>query len=107
MTNQYLLLAVLIMGMVTLALRAAPFVLLRKAAGSPLMTYLGAVMPPGVMVLLVAYNVGAVPFTDASKALPVLGGVLATVLVHHWRRNALLSIVIGTAVHILLRHALR
>lgn len=98
--------SVAVMAALTFALRAAPFVVLRKVAGSAVLRYVGAVMPPGVMVILVVYNVSSSDLTSRPYGVPVLAGVLTTVGVHHWRRNPLLSIVSGTAVNVGLLHLL-
>jgi branched-subunit amino acid transport protein AzlD len=104
--SRAVLVSVLVMAAITFALRALPFVALRRFTDSAIVHYVGAVMPPGVMVILVAYNVSSVHVAQRPYGVPVAAGVLATVAVHHWRRNALLSIVSGTALHVALLHLL-
>ncbi|GAA2270509.1 hypothetical protein GCM10010234_01010 [Streptomyces hawaiiensis] len=58
-------------------------------------------MPAGVMVILLAYCLRDLPLTHAGALAP-LAALGTTVGLHVWRRNALLSILGGTAVHVIL-----
>ncbi|MBP2705870.1 AzlD domain-containing protein [Microbispora sp. RL4-1S] len=104
--SMYLLSAVVVMGVVTLLLRLAPFVVLGRFADHPLARYLGVMMPTGVMVILVVYSLQNVDFLTAPYGAPSLAGVAVTAGLHHWRRNPMLSIVGGTAVYMLLLNLL-
>ena len=53
---RYILLAVLVTWLITFALRAAPFVFLRRVRDSALLAYLGRTMPAAVMLILVVYT---------------------------------------------------
>jgi branched-subunit amino acid transport protein AzlD len=105
--NWYVLWAVLVMAGVTFALRLLPFAALGRVADTPPLRYVSAMMPPGIMVMLVAYNLRTVDVTSSAHGVPMIAAVATTVLTYHWRRNALISIVSGTAVHIALLHLLR
>ncbi|GAA2428140.1 hypothetical protein GCM10010255_83700 [Streptomyces coeruleofuscus] len=61
-------------------------------------------MPAGVMVILVVYCLHDLPVTEA-RAAATLAALAVTVALHLWRRNALLSILGGTAVHVTLASA--
>ena len=100
--HPYFAAGVLIMAVVTVLLRAAPFAVLRRVADSELTQFVGAMMPVGVMVVLVAYSLTGVDFLERPYGAPSVIGVLATVAMHHWRRNALLSIVVGTGSYMIL-----
>ena len=100
---QYVLAGLLVMFAVTLVLRAAPFVLLGRLRESGLLRFLAATMPTGVMVILTVYTVRNVPLSGAG---PTAVGLLATLGLHLWRRNALLSIVAGTGAYVLALHLL-
>ncbi|KDN82836.1 branched-chain amino acid transporter permease [Kitasatospora cheerisanensis] len=95
---RYVLAGLLTMFAVTLLLRAAPFVLLGRLRESGLLRFLAATMPAGVMVILTVYTLRDVPLAEAG---PAAAGLAATLGLHLWRRNALLSIVAGTAVYML------
>ncbi|MEU4215109.1 AzlD domain-containing protein [Actinoplanes sp. NPDC026623] len=73
---------------------------LQKVAQAPLVRYLGLVMPAGVMVILVFYSLSTVELTVPPYGVPSIIGVGATLWMHAWRRNPLLSIVIGTCSYV-------
>lgn len=98
---RYLLLAAAVSAAVTWALRALPFTVLAPLRASRTVQYLGARMPAGVMVILFVYCLRDLPLPH-TRALAPLIALAVTVGLHLWRRNALLSIVGGTAVSVLL-----
>lgn len=97
----YLVAAVLISAAVTWALRALPFAALAPLRASGTVQYLSTRMPAGIMVILVVYCLRDLPATHARVVAPV-AALTVTVGLHLWRRNALLSILGGTAVHVAL-----
>jgi branched-subunit amino acid transport protein AzlD len=50
------------------------------------------------MVILLAYSLHGLPLADPARALPGVVALAVTVALHLWRRNAVLSILGGTAV---------
>ncbi|MEK0101039.1 AzlD domain-containing protein [Streptomyces sp. A475] len=97
----YLLAAVAVSTAVTWALRALPFAALAPLRASATVQYLSTRMPAGVMVILLAYGLRDLPVTQ-SRAIAPLAALAVTIGLHLWRRNALLSILGGTAVHVIL-----
>ena len=88
-------------GIVTVLLRALPLSLRRVLKSSPFIDFLSAMMPAGVMTVLVVYTLlgyAASP-TNLVAALLALG---ATLLLHCWKRRADLSIFVGTALYMVL-----
>ena len=100
MSPERILLTLLVIFAVTYALRLAPFLLLRRMGGSHAVAHLGRTMPLGVMAILVVYTLAEVDLTAAPHGLPELVAVAVTAGLHVWRRNALLSIVVGTGVYV-------
>ncbi|MFH8607174.1 branched-chain amino acid transporter permease [Streptomyces sp. NPDC018029] len=98
---RYAIAAVLVTAAVTWALRALPFAALVPLRESGTVQYLAARMPAGVMVILVLYCLRDLPLAGRSALAPI-AAVAVTVGLHLWRRNALLSILGGTAVHVVL-----
>lgn len=94
---------VLVCAVVTLFLRALPFLFFGGKRGIPrLVSALGRTLPPAIMAALVVYCLKSVPygaFTDGAKQLIAAAVVVA---LHVWRRNTLLSIAGGTGVYMLL-----
>ncbi|MDV6265935.1 branched-chain amino acid transporter permease [Rhodococcus globerulus] len=102
----YIFSAVAIMAVVTFALRAIPFAVLKPLRSSALVAYLGIYMPAGVMLILVMYSLKNVSATGPSHGLPELIAVSATAAIHLWRKNAVLSIVVGTAMYVALMNTI-
>jgi branched-subunit amino acid transport protein AzlD len=100
--TRYLITAVVVSAAVTWGLRALPFAVLARLRTSAVVTYLAAVMPAGVMVILAAYCLRDLPHADRARVLATLLGVAVTAALHLWRRNALLSIVGGTTTYIIM-----
>ena len=97
------LLAIAVIALVTLLLRAVPFWLFPPGRPvPPVITYLGRVLPSAMIGLLVIYCLKDVSFTAAPWALPELGCVVLVAALHIWRRNTLLSIGVGTLAYMLL-----
>lgn len=94
-----ILLALLVIFAVTYSLRLAPFVLLRRLRDSDLLDRIARTMPLGVMAVLVVYTLSSVDLGAAPYGAPEAGGVAVTVALHVWRRNAMVSIVGGTAAY--------
>ncbi|MFF4835986.1 branched-chain amino acid transporter permease [Streptomyces sp. NPDC001315] len=101
----YLLMAVAVSAAVTWALRALPFTVLAPLRASRTVQYLGARMPAGVMVILFVYCLRDLPLPQPRAAAP-LAALAVTAGLHLWRRNALLSILGGTAVNVALASTL-
>ncbi|GAA2425955.1 branched-chain amino acid transporter permease [Streptomyces macrosporus] len=99
--TRYAIAAILVTAAVTWALRALPFAALAPLRASATVRYLGTRMPAGVMVILVVYCLRDLPLVQP-RALAPSAALAVTIGVHLWRRNALLSILAGTAVHMVL-----
>lgn len=101
MTHSVLIVAVA--GLVTLALRATPFLILSGDRKTPdFISYLGKVLPCAVMGMLVIYCLRNVSFSALSSWLPQLLCCGIVVLVHVLKRSTLLSIISGTVCYMLL-----
>ncbi|MCX5417738.1 branched-chain amino acid transporter permease [Streptomyces sp. NBC_00059] len=99
---RYAIAAILVTAAVTWALRALPFAALAPLRESGTVQYLSTHMPAGVMVILLVYCLHDLPVTEARAAAAPLTALAVTVALHLWRRNALLSILGGTVVHVTL-----
>ena len=98
----YLLAGLGVMFLVTLALRAAPFVALTRLRDSGVVRYLGRTMPAGVMVVLVVYTLRDTT-TELGSWVPAAVALGLTLAVHLAFRRAAASIVLGTATYMLLQ----
>ena len=94
---------ILTIALGTFLTRALPFVLFPDGKKRPkIVTYLGKVLPPAMMGLLIVYCLKDVSFTDMNSLLPTAISVVCITLLHLWKRNVLLSIGVGTVVYMLL-----
>ena len=76
-----------------------------KKAPPPVVTYLGKVLPPAMMGLLVIYCLKGVTWLSAPHGAPELIAIAVVAMLHWWRGNVLVSIAGGTAVYMLLVQA--
>lgn len=94
---------VAICAVVTIALRALPFVCFGGKKGVPrLVSALGETLPPAIMAALVVYCLKSVPFSTFGDGARQLIAAAAVVALHLWKKNTLLSIGVGTALYMLL-----
>lgn len=94
---------ILVCAGVTALLRFLPFLVFPGGRKRPrIITYLGGVLPYGVMAMLVVYCLKNVSLLASPHGIPELLGVAAVVLLHLWKRNTLLSIFGGTAFYMVL-----
>lgn len=97
------LLIILVIAVITFALRATPFILFSRTGRIPkVITYLGNVLPPAVMGMLIVYCLRNVSVLHAPFGLPELIAVATVAVLHLWQRNNLLSILGGTALYMAL-----
>lgn len=96
-------LIILVISVVTFVLRAAPFLLFSKSGQIPkVIVYLGNVLPPAVMGMLIVYCLKNVNMMNDPYGIPELIAVTVVMGLHLWRKNNLLSIIGGTAVYMFL-----
>lgn len=91
------------MAIVTMLLRFLPFLIFR--AGKPIpsyVAYLGDVLPPAIIGMLVIYCLKDTVVTAAPYGAPELIAALCVVGLQVWKRNSLLSILSGTVIYMLL-----
>ena len=82
--------------------RALPFLIFGGREVPKIVRYLGRILPMAVMATLVVYCLRGTTFNAAGNFLPQLIAVAVVALLHLWRKNTFLSIVVGTAVYMVL-----
>ena len=96
-------LVIAVCALVTLALRALPFVCFGGTRGMPRrIVRLGSVLPPAIMAALVVYCLKGVPYGTVREGACQLIAAAAVVALHVWKRSTLLSIGAGTALYMIL-----
>lgn len=97
------IMVIIVTAVVTAALRFIPFLVFGGKKEPPAyITYLGHVLPGAIMAMLVVYCLKGVSLTSLSGFMPELIASAAVVAVHVWKRNTLLSILLGTVGYMLL-----
>ncbi len=105
MIDPYYLLGVIVaMGAVSFALRALPFVAAQWLNKHPLVHRLGEFLPLAIMTLLLVHSAVGNAADDPAAPWPELLAVALVVLLQWWRRNALLSIVLGVCAYVTMRN---
>lgn len=86
--------------------RWLPFWLFPENQEPPaVVAYLGRVLPPACMGMLVVYCLKDVDWLSGAHGLPELLSIAAVAALHKWRGSVLLSIAGGTALYMLLVRA--
>ena len=101
----YTALIILVAAAVTFGTRLLAFVIFGgHTGGEPpkWVTYLGQVLPPAVIALLIVYCLRSIDLFSGTHSLPELLCVAVCVLLHLWKRNELLSIFGSTILYMVL-----
>lgn len=101
LTQQIITIAVVVLG--TMLTRFLAFWIFPAHKPTPgYVLFLGRLLPPAVLGLLVIYSVKDVEWTSGLYGLPELLGIGAVVALHVWKRNMLLTIAGGTLLYMVL-----
>ncbi len=102
-TFEQSVICIVIVAICTFFTRVFPFLLFgrKKEVPSPVL-YLGNLLPPAVMCILVIYCLKNISFSTPAGFLPEAISVILVALLHLWKRNNLLSIGAGTITYMLL-----
>ncbi|MCR5763435.1 MAG: AzlD domain-containing protein [Treponema sp.] len=100
--NTYVILCIVIAAVITFLTRAIPFLLFGNRNLPPVISYLGKVLPPAIMVILVCYCLRHIDFFHSPYRLPEFIACAAVCIVHVLRKNMYLSIIAGTIVYMTL-----
>lgn len=100
MSNTYALAIILIAALVIMLLRFLPFIVFDHGEQPPRkIIYLGKVLPPAVMSMLLVYCVKNINLLGGNHGLPELICIGVAIVLHSWKRNTLLSIGLSTALY--------
>ena len=95
--------AVAVMAGVTFLTRALPFLLFDHGEHPPkVVLYLGRVLPPAVIAMLIVYCLKGVSFATPAGWVPALAAGLTAAALHLWKYNDLLSIFGATVLYMVL-----
>ena len=95
--------SIAVMAAVTFLTRALPFLLFDRRDHPPrLVLYLGKVLPPAIIAMLIVYCLKGISFAAPGGWVPTLLAGGAGVLLHLWKGNDLLSIFGATVLYMVL-----
>ena len=99
----YPALLIAVMALCTILLRFLPFWIFDHESDTPAyILYLGRVLPPAGIGMLVVYCLRETDLFHAPYGLPEMIAVLAVILLQAVKRNAILSILGGTLIYMIL-----
>lgn len=95
--------SILVMAAVTFLTRLLPFVLFGRGGRPPrVVVYLGSVLPPAVIAMLIVYCLRNIDLFSGTHGLPELLCAAVVAILHLWKGNNLLSIFGGTLLYMVL-----
>ena len=95
--------SIAVLAIVTFLTRVLPFLLFDRGESPPkLVVYLGRVLPPAIIAMLIIYCLRGVSFLTPGGWVPQLLCVGVVVALHLWKHNNLLSIFGGTVLYMVL-----
>ena len=95
--------SIAVMAGVTFLTRLLPFLLFDRGGHPPkIVLYLGRVLPPAIIMMLIVYCLRNVSFTGGSHGIPELLCVAVDAGLHWWKGNNLLSIFSATVLYMVL-----
>ena len=98
--NGPLVLAITVICAITLFTRAFPFLFFSRGKNPPsLVLYLGRVLPPAVIALLVIYSLKDTALFRSPFFGPEVIACALVLLFQQWKRNAMISIGLGTLAY--------
>lgn len=102
MLDSNTIIVVIIVAAITFFSRVVPFIFFRKGEVPKILMGLEKDIPGFILTLLVFYCLKGVSFVYSPYGIPELGSLALVALLHILWRNALLSIVLGSAVYLLI-----
>lgn len=100
---RHALIIIIVMGAATLATRILPVLIFGRNERIPdLVLYLGRVVPFTAMGLLIVYCLKDVSVLQDPHALPEVIALAAVTVTYLWKKNPILSVVIGTVLYMFL-----
>ena len=92
--------SIAVMAVVTFLTRYIPFLLFDRKGNPPkIVLYLGRVLPPAIIMMLIIYCLRNVSFVSGSHGIPELVCVAVAAVLHWWKGNNLLSIFTATVLY--------
>ncbi|MCL1954806.1 MAG: AzlD domain-containing protein [Spirochaetes bacterium] len=94
--------AVGIVAIMTWITRGLPYLLFKKKNPPQVITYLGAVLPASIMIILVIYCLRNIQFMEYPYGAAELISIVLVVIMQLWRKNFIISVFAGTICYMFL-----
>ena len=104
LSTSQLIITILVASVVTFSTRLIPFAVFGKREVPKIVKYLGNIMPPAIIGVLIIYCIKDGYTFDMKILAPQMIAIALTVIVHLWKRNILISISAGTISYMILIH---
>jgi branched-subunit amino acid transport protein AzlD len=98
----YMVAAVCVIALMTWVTRGLPYLLFSRRKPPRWVRELGAMLPAAIMVILVAYCLRNTQWTAAPYGAAEILSVLLVAGVQAWRKNTMLSVLVGTVCYMVL-----
>ena len=98
----YPLSVILLTALVTWLLRALPFIIFGKRELPDVIGYLGKILPPAIMTILVIYCLKSIDLTAKPFGLPEIISSLLVIILQATKKSMYLSIIAGTVCYMIL-----
>lgn len=99
----YTIMTMTAVALVTWLCRGLPYLIFTKSKNlPPIINYLGKVFPSSIMIILVVYCLKGTQFNSFPYGLPELISIAAVIVLQVWRRNILISMLLGTICYMFL-----
>lgn len=103
MSNKDMIIFIGLIAIVTMLLRFIPFILFDRGEQLPKwVAYLGKVLPPAVMSMLLIYCIRNINLTEGKHGLPELICIGIAAALHSWKGNTLISIGVSTLLYMII-----
>ncbi len=102
MSNLNMAATVAVVALAVWLARGIPYLAFGRRKLPEVVIYIGNALPASIMVILVVYCLRNLSFTVYPNGLPEIISVAVVALTQFWKKNAVLSIVLGTVCYMVL-----
>ena len=92
----------LLFGLIIFLTRLFPFALFSKRKMPLFLSFAVSYLPPMIMMILVIYSLKDISFFESPFGIPELVGISSCIVLHLWKKNAMISIFGSTILYMLL-----
>lgn len=103
MNTTHTLILVAVAAIVTIMLRAIPFIIFNGKNQMPAaIKKVVDALPPAIISVLVVYCIKDYVLVPGTETIAAIAAIIAVALVHLWKKNTLFSIALGTVIYMVL-----